>query len=102
MNEGYKYKRSYKESLESLKLIKNLYLNYYVKKNERLFRTLHGNCGRDGTRVPNPKINLPTQANKRNQTPRIPLTLGGLRDQMATDTSESLGKGSRFQTKSTR
>ena len=43
------------------------------------------------TRVLYPKINLPTQANKRNQAPKITLTRGGLREQMATGTSKSRG-----------
>ena len=41
------------------------------------------------TRVPSPKINLPGQANKRNQTPRITLTRGALKNQMAADTSKN-------------
>ena len=43
-----------------------------------------------GQGVPSPKINLQTQANKHNQTPRITLTRG-LKDQMAVGTSKSQG-----------
>ena len=35
---------------------------------------------------PSPRINLPTQANKSNQTPRTTPTRGGLMSQMATGT----------------
>lgn len=52
MNEGYKYKGSYKESLESLKLIKNLYLNYYVKKNEGFLEPYMATVGGMGPGYP--------------------------------------------------
>ena len=41
--------------------------------------------------VPYLKVDLPTQAKKRNQTMRITLTQGGLRDQMAAITLKGLG-----------
>ena len=42
--------------------------------------------GRLRTEEPNPRINLPAQANKGKQTPRTMPTQGEFKSQMATDT----------------